>query len=72
MATEWFEVRKGIIQGCILSPYLFNLYSEYIMKRVVFEDYKEIKVGGRTINNLRHADDTTILAKDKEYLEKKF
>ena len=63
-------MRKGVRQGCILSPYLFNLYSEYIMRRVRLEDEKGIKVGGRTINNLRYADDTTILAKDKEDLEK--
>jgi hypothetical protein len=68
--TEWFEVRKGVRQGHILSPYLFNLYSEYIMRRVGFEDDKGIKVGGRTINNLRYADTTTILAEDKEDLKK--
>jgi hypothetical protein len=64
--TQWFEVRKGVKQGCILSPYLFNLCSEYILRRVGFEDNKRIKVGGRTINNLRYVDDTTILAGDKE------
>jgi hypothetical protein len=48
------------------SPYLFNLYSEYILRRVGFEDVKGITVGGRTINNLRYADDTTILAEIKE------
>ena len=51
--TEWFEMRKGVRQGYILSPYLFNLYSEYILRRVGFEDNIGIKVGGRTINNLR-------------------
>ena len=50
--TEWLEVRKGVRQGCIISSYLFNLYSEYIMRRVGLEDEKGIKVGGRTINNL--------------------
>jgi hypothetical protein len=49
---EWFEVRKGVRQGCILSPYLFNMYSEYILSKVGFEDENGIKVGGRTINNL--------------------
>jgi hypothetical protein len=68
--TEWFEVRKGVRQGCILPPYLFNLYSEYILRTVGFEEDKGIKVGGRTINNLRYADDTTILAEDKEDMKK--
>jgi hypothetical protein len=68
--TEWFEVRKGVRQGRILSPYIFNLYSEYILRRVGFEEDKGIKVGGRTINNLRCTDDTTILAEDKEDLKK--
>jgi len=63
-------VRKGVRQGCSLSPYLFNLYSEYIVRRVGFEENIGIKVGGRTINNLRYADDTTILAEDKEDLRK--
>ena len=64
--TEWFEVRKGVRQECILSPYLFNMYSEYILRKVGFEDNIGIKVGGRTRNNLRCADDTTILTEDKE------
>jgi hypothetical protein len=68
--TEWFEVREGVKQGCILSPYLFNLYSEYILRRVGFEEDKGIKVGGRTINNLRYADNTTILVEDKDDLKK--
>ena len=63
-------MRKGVRQGCSLSPYLFNLYSEYIVRRVGFEENIGIKVGGRTINNLRYADDTTILAEDKEDLRK--
>jgi hypothetical protein len=68
--TEWFEVGKGVRQGCILSPYLFNMYSEYILRRVGFEDNIGIKIGGRTINNLRYADDTTLLTKDKEDMRK--
>ena len=68
--TEWFEVRKGVRQGCILSPYLFNMYSEYILRRVEFEDNIGVKVGGRTINNLQYADETTILAENKEDMGK--
>ena len=66
MVTQCFEVRKCVRQGCILFPYFFNLYSEYILKRVGFEDNIGIKVGGRTINNLRYVDSTTLLAEDKE------
>jgi hypothetical protein len=68
--TEWFEVRKGVRQGCILSPYLFNMCSKYIVRKVGFEDNIRIKIGGGTINNLRYADDTTILAEEKEDMEK--
>ena len=68
--SEWFEVRKAVRQGCILSPYLLNMHSEYIMRKVGFEDNIGIKIGGRTINNLQYADDTTILAEEKEDMEK--
>ena len=68
--TEWFEVRKGVRQGYILSPYLFNMYSEYIVRKVGFENNMGIKIGGRTINNLRYADHTTILAEEKEDMDK--
>jgi hypothetical protein len=68
--AEWYEVRKGVRQGCILSPYLFNTYSEYVLRKVGFEDNIVIKVGGRTINNLRYPDDTTILAEDIEDMRK--
>jgi hypothetical protein len=54
-------VRKGVRQGCILSPYVFNLHSEYFMRRVGSEDEKGIRIGGRNINNLQYADNTTIL-----------
>jgi hypothetical protein len=50
--TDWFEVGKAVRQGCILSPYLFNLYSEYIMRRVGLEDERGTRIGGRNINNL--------------------
>ena len=63
-------MRKGVRQVCNLAPYLFNLYTEYIVRRVGFEDNIGIKMGGRTINNLRYADVTTILAEDKEYMRK--
>jgi hypothetical protein len=68
--TEWFEVGKGVRQGCILSPYLFNMYSEYILRRVGLAESTGIKIGGRTINNLRYADDTTLLTEDVEDLRR--
>jgi hypothetical protein len=68
--AEWFEVRKVVQQGCILSPYLFNMYSEYIVRKVGFKYNIGIKIGGRTINNLQYADSTTILAEEKEDMEK--
>ena len=58
--TDWFQIRKGVRPGCILSPYLFNLYAEYIMRNAGLDEAQTgIKIAGRSINNLRHADDTT-------------
>ena len=59
--TDWFQIGKGVCQGCILSPCLFNLYAEYIMKNAGLEEAQAgIKIAGRNINNLRNADDTTL------------
>ena len=59
--TDSFQIRKGVHQGCILSPWLFNLYAEYIMRNAGLEEAQvEIKIAGRNINNLRYADDTTL------------
>ena len=59
--TDWFQIGKGVRQGCILSPCLFNLYAEYIMRNAGLEEAQvEIKIAGRNINNLRYADDTTL------------
>ena len=61
--TNWFQIRKGVRQGCILSPSLFNLYAEYIMRNAGLEEAQPgIKIAGRNINNLRYADDTTLMA----------
>ena len=61
--TDWFQIGKGVRQGCILSPCLFNLYAEYIMRNVGLEEAQAgIKIAGRNINNLRYADDTILLA----------
>ena len=67
--TDWFQIRKGECQGCVLSPWLFNLYAEYIMRNAGLEEAQAgIKICGRNINNLRYADDTTqsLLMKVKE------
>ena len=65
--TDWFQMRKGVCQGCILSPYLFNLYAEYIMRNAGLEEAQAgIKISGRNINNLRYADDTTLMAESQE------
>ena len=68
--TDWSQIRKGICQGCILSPYLFNLYAEYIMRNAGLEEAQAgIKIAGRNINNLRYADDTTLTAESEEELK---
>ena len=65
--TDWFQIGKRVCQGCILSPCLFNLYAEYIMRNAgVNETQAGIKIGGRNINNLRYADDTTLWQKAKK------
>ena len=67
---DWFQIGKGIHQGCILSPYLFNLYAEYIMRNAgLGEAQAGIKIAGRNINNLRYADDTTLVAESEEELK---
>ena len=67
---DWFQIRKGVRQGYILSPCLFNLYAEYIMKNTGLEEAQAgIKIAGRNINNLRYADDTTLMAESKEELK---
>ena len=61
--TDWFQIGKGVGQGCILSPYLFNFYAEYIMRNAGLEEAQAgIKIAGININNLRYADDTTLMA----------
>ena len=65
--TDWFQISKGVHQGCILSPCLFNLYAEYIMRNAGLEEAQAgIKTARRNINNLSHADDTTFMAESKE------
>ena len=64
---EWFQIGKGVCQGCILSPCLFNLYAEYIMRNTGLEEAQAgIKIAGRNINNLRYADDTGLMAEHEE------
>ena len=68
--TDWFQIGKGICQGCILSPCLFNLYVEYIMRNAGLEEAQAgIKIAGRNINNLRYANDTTLMAESEEELK---
>ena len=68
--TDWFQIRKGVHQGCILSHCLFNLYAEYVMRNAGLEEAQAgIKIAGRNINNLRYADDTTLMAENEEELK---
>ena len=67
---DWFQIGKGVCQGCILSPCLFNLYAEYIIRNARLDEAEaESKVAGRNINNLRYADDTTLTAESEEGLK---
>ena len=67
---DWFQIGKGVRQGCILSPCLFSLYAEYIMRNAGLEEAQAgIKIAGRNINNLRYADDTTLMAESEEELK---
>ena len=69
--TDWFKIGKGVHQGCILSSCLFNIYAEYIMQNFRLEEAQAgIKTSGRNINNLRYADDTTLMAESKEELKR--
>ena len=68
--TDWFQIGKGVQQGCILSPCLFNLYVEYIMRNAGLEEAQAgIKIAGRNINNLIYTDDTTLMAESEEELK---
>ena len=68
--TDWFQIWKGVHQGCILSPCLFNFYAEYIMRNAGLEEAQAgIKIAGRNISNLRYADDTTLMAESEEELK---
>ena len=68
--TDWFQIGKGVRQGCILSPCLFNLYAEHIMRNPGLEETQAgIKIAGRNINNLRYADDMTLMAESEEELK---
>ena len=71
--TDWFKIGKGVRQGCIFSPCLFNLYAEYIMRNAGLDEAQAgIKITGRNINNLRYADETTLMAESEEDLKKQF
>ena len=67
---NWFQIGKGVRQGCIVSPCLFNLYAEYIMKNAMLDETQAgVKIAERNINNLRYADDTTLMAESEEELK---
>ena len=68
--TDWFKIEKGVRQGCLLSPCLFNLYSEHIMRNARLDELQAgLKIGRRNINNLRYADDITLMAESEEELK---
>ena len=68
--TDWFQIGKGVCQGCILSPCLFNFYAQYIMRNTGLDEAQAgIKIARKDINNLRYADDTTLMAEGKEELK---
>ena len=68
--TDWFQIGKGVRQGCILSPCLFNFYTDYIMRNAGLEETQAgIKIAGRNSNNLRYADDTTLMTESEEELK---
>ena len=68
--TDWFQIEKGVHQGCILSPCLFNLYAEYIMRNAGLEEAQAgIEIAGRNINNLRYADNTTLMTDSEKELK---
>ena len=67
---DWLKIEKGVCQGCVLSPCLFNLYAEHVMQSARLDESQAgIKIAGRNINNLRYADDTTLMAESKEELK---
>ena len=69
--TDWFQIGKGVCQGCLLSPCLFNFYAEYIMRNAGLEETQAgIKIAGRNINNLIYTDDTTLPAENQEKLKR--
>ena len=71
--TDWFQIGKGVCQGCMLSPCLFNLYAEYIMRNAGLKEAQAgIKIAGRNINNLGYAGDTTLIAESEEELKSLF